>query len=170
MAWRLARRGHDAHAAAQIAIPFQQLQKPALGANSIASGQNSVALGQGSVADRANSVSVGSALQQRQITNVAPGTQLTDAVHLQQLDLALGQVNAFAARGTAEALAVPSMPQLAAGKKWMGMAYGNYAGQSALGFGFGYQIDEHWNTSAGLSTSTTGGSNLATKVQAGFEW
>jgi autotransporter adhesin len=122
------------------------------------------------VADRANSVSVGSAQQQRQITNVAAGTQPTDAVNLQQLNLALGQVNAFAAQGTAEALAVPAMPQLAPGKKWMGMAYGNFASQSALGIGFGYQIDQHWNTSAGLSTSTSGGNNLATKVQAGFEW
>jgi autotransporter adhesin len=142
----------------------------ALGANSTASAANSVALGQGSVADRPNTVSVGSAQLQRQITNVAAGTQPTDAVNLQQLDLSLGQVKAFAAQGTAESLAVPAMPQLAPGKKWMGMAYGNFAGQSALGFGFGYQIDEHWNTSAGLSTSTTGGSNLATKVQAGFEW
>jgi trimeric autotransporter adhesin len=142
----------------------------ALGANSIASAQNSVALGQGSVADRANSVSVGSALQQRQITNVAPGTQLTDAVNLQQLDLALGQVNAFAAQGTAQALAVPSVPILEPGKKWLGLSFGNFAGQSALGLGFGYQIDEHWNASAGLSTSTTGGSNTATKVQAGFVW
>jgi trimeric autotransporter adhesin len=142
----------------------------ALGANSIASATNSVALGQGSVADRANTVSVGSAQLQRQITNVAAGTQPTDAVNLQQLNLALGQVNAFAAQGTAESLAVPSMPQLAPGKKWLGMAYGNFAGQSALGIGFGYQIDEHWNTSAGVSTSTTGGSSVASKVQAGFQW
>jgi trimeric autotransporter adhesin len=142
----------------------------ALGANSIASAPNSVALGQGSVADRPNSISVGSALLQRQITNVAPGTQPTDAVNLQQLNLALGQVNSFAAQGTAQALAVPSVPILDPGKKWLGMSYGNFAGQSAVGLGFGYQIDEHWNASAGLSTSTTGGSNTATKVQAGYVW
>ena len=38
-----------------------------------------------SVADRANTISVGSASQQRQIVNVAPGTAPTDAVNLSQL-------------------------------------------------------------------------------------
>ncbi|MFA9439331.1 YadA-like family protein, partial [Uliginosibacterium sp. sgz301328] len=45
----------------------------------------SVALGAGSVTDRINSVSVGSAGKERQITNVAAGTQDTDAVNLSQL-------------------------------------------------------------------------------------
>lgn len=49
------------------------------------SGTGSVALGRSSVADRANTVSVGSATSQRQIVNVAAGTQDTDAVNLQQL-------------------------------------------------------------------------------------
>ncbi|MFM0022084.1 ESPR-type extended signal peptide-containing protein [Paraburkholderia azotifigens] len=57
----------------------------ALGAGATATGSNAVALGQGSVADRANSVSVGSAAQTRQITNVAAGTEDTDAVNLKQL-------------------------------------------------------------------------------------
>jgi hypothetical protein len=87
-----------------------------------------------------------------------------------QLSQFASQANAFAAQGTAQSLAVPSMPMLSPGKKWMGMAYGNFAGQSAVGAAFGYQIDEHWNTSAGLSTSTTGTSQLATKAQVGFEW
>ncbi len=59
---------------------------------------NSVSLGSGSLADRANSVSVGAALAwtdsagvvhaaiDRQITNVAAGTQATDAVNKAQLD------------------------------------------------------------------------------------
>src|SRR3546814_6977888 len=57
----------------------------ALGANSIADADNSVALGAGSIADRDNSVSVGSAGNERQITNVAAGTEDTDAVNLAQL-------------------------------------------------------------------------------------
>jgi autotransporter adhesin len=38
------------------------------------------------VADRANTVSVGSAGNERQITNVAAGTQATDAVNVAQLE------------------------------------------------------------------------------------
>ncbi|WP_347813499.1 ESPR domain-containing protein [Burkholderia pyrrocinia] len=50
-----------------------------------ATATNSVALGAGSNADRSDSVSVGSATQQRQITNMAAGTQATDAVNVSQL-------------------------------------------------------------------------------------
>nr|WP_107314395.1 ESPR-type extended signal peptide-containing protein [Burkholderia metallica] len=58
--------------------------------SSVAStGINSVALGQASVADRENTVSVGSSTQQRQITNVAAGTQGTDAVNLNQMTSAI---------------------------------------------------------------------------------
>lgn len=60
----------------------------AIGTGSAAMGNNSVALGAGSVANRANSVSVGNAStgETRQITNVAAGTQGTDAVNLNQLN------------------------------------------------------------------------------------
>ncbi|MCD9085557.1 ESPR-type extended signal peptide-containing protein [Stenotrophomonas sp. SY1] len=57
----------------------------ALGNNSQATGSNSVALGNGSVASRDNSVSVGSVGQERQLTNVAAGTEDTDAVNVAQL-------------------------------------------------------------------------------------
>ncbi|WP_455776950.1 beta strand repeat-containing protein, partial [Burkholderia stabilis] len=46
---------------------------------------DSVALGSGSIADRAQSVSIGSVGNERQITNVAAGTQATDAVNFGQL-------------------------------------------------------------------------------------
>jgi autotransporter adhesin len=75
----------------------------ALGANTIATTSNGVALGNGASADRAGmngqrelfsnvsvlsaqgAVSVGSAGNERQITNVAGGTQATDAVNVRQL-------------------------------------------------------------------------------------
>ncbi|MCA8097358.1 YadA-like family protein [Burkholderia contaminans] len=57
----------------------------ALGRGALASGTNAVALGANSVGDRNNAVSVGSATQQRQIVNVAAGTQATDAVNVGQL-------------------------------------------------------------------------------------
>ena len=53
----------------------------AIGSGASATGVNSVALGAGSIADRDNSVSVGG----RQITNVAAGTQPTDAANMAQL-------------------------------------------------------------------------------------
>ena len=89
----------------------------ASGADSIAAGNGassvvagSVALGAGSIADRAagtyldpitgasfstlmGAVSVGSTGSLRQITNVAPGTQLTDAVNLGQLEGAVSSLN-----------------------------------------------------------------------------
>ncbi|WP_406806528.1 YadA family autotransporter adhesin [Burkholderia semiarida] len=57
----------------------------ALGVGAIASGSESVAIGTSSHADRDNSVSVGSSTLQRQITNMAAGTQGTDAVNVSQL-------------------------------------------------------------------------------------
>lgn len=57
----------------------------AIGTNSVALANNSVALGTNSIADRANTVSVGSVGNERQIVNVAAGTQDTDAVNLAQL-------------------------------------------------------------------------------------
>lgn len=57
----------------------------ALGVNAQATANNAVALGVSSVADRANTVSVGSAGKERQITNVAAGTEDTDAVNVAQL-------------------------------------------------------------------------------------
>ena len=57
----------------------------AIGQKASASGEGSVALGVGSVADRANAVSVGSTGANRQIINVAAGTEGTDAVNVSQL-------------------------------------------------------------------------------------
>jgi autotransporter adhesin len=150
----------------------------ALGANTLATGSNAVALGQGSVADRDNTVSVGNAAtnQLRGIANVAPGLLGTDAVNVNQLQQAVSnatsQANAFAAQGVAAALAMPSMPTLPAGKKWMGAAVGNYAGASAIGFAFGYQVNDNLNLGLGVSTATSSGSSnrIAARVQAGYAW
>jgi autotransporter adhesin len=58
----------------------------AVGGDSDATANYSVALGYQSIADRANTVSVGSASKQRQIVNVADGTEAYDAVNLRQLN------------------------------------------------------------------------------------
>ena len=57
----------------------------AVGNAATATANNSVAIGAGSVADRDNTVSVGAAGNDRQITNVAAGTETTDAVNVGQL-------------------------------------------------------------------------------------
>ncbi|HZZ11222.1 MAG TPA: hemagglutinin, partial [Paraburkholderia sp.] len=81
--------GANAAAAGTAAVGLGAIAKgqfsDAIGLWSTATGDQSVALGGGAVADRDNTVSVGSANLQRQITNVANGTQGTDAVNLNQL-------------------------------------------------------------------------------------
>ena len=57
----------------------------AIGSGAGVSAEGGVALGAGSVADRANAVSVGSTGANRQIINVAAGTEGTDAVNVSQL-------------------------------------------------------------------------------------
>ncbi len=57
----------------------------AIGLHAHAESNNAIALGSDSVADRANAVSVGNQTTKRQITNVADGTDDTDAVNLSQL-------------------------------------------------------------------------------------
>ncbi len=61
----------------------------ALGAGADAVADNSVAIGSGSLADRGNAVSFGNASVQRQLINVADGTQDFDAVNLRQLRAAI---------------------------------------------------------------------------------
>jgi autotransporter adhesin len=161
----------------------------AIGANASATGANSVALGAGSNASRDNTVDVGG----RQITGVAAGTAPTDAVNVSQLNASsadtlnkanaytdsvfnssLRKANVYAARAAAQAMAVPSIPMLAPGQKWVGAAAGTYDGQSAIGVGFGYQINQNWNVGGGISTATSSsdgtGSHLAGKLQAGYTW
>ena len=60
-------------------------QSIALGTATKVYASNAVALGYNSVADRANTVSIGSEGNERQITNVAAGTEDTDAVNVKQL-------------------------------------------------------------------------------------
>jgi autotransporter adhesin len=67
----------------------------AVGQGATVAAAGSVALGQGSVADRAGTVSVGSAGNERQVTNVAAGTQATDAVNKGQLDRGVASANSY---------------------------------------------------------------------------
>ena len=65
-----------------------------LGHNAKVTGEGGVALGAGSVANRANAVSVGSTGANRQIINVAAGSEATDAVNVSQLQKVSDTANA----------------------------------------------------------------------------
>nr|WP_230462194.1 YadA-like family protein [Burkholderia cenocepacia] len=66
----------------------------ALGITASSTGDQAVAIGYGALADRDFTVSVGSAAQQRQITNMAAGTEDTDAVNVGQMNAGLSTTNA----------------------------------------------------------------------------
>jgi X-X-X-Leu-X-X-Gly heptad repeat protein len=115
----------------------------ALGYAATANGNNSVALGAGSVANRANSVSVGSAQQQRQITNVAPGTAGTDAVNVNQLNSAVGQLRSGITKaysGIAQVAALAQTPVFGASGNSLTAGVGTYAGQSAIGVQYSHLL------------------------------
>ncbi|WGM03965.1 YadA family autotransporter adhesin [Arsenophonus nasoniae] len=58
----------------------------AIGSQAKATGKNTVAIGSNSVADRDNTVSVGHKGAERQITNVADGTEDTDVTNVRQVN------------------------------------------------------------------------------------
>ena len=68
-----------------------------MGVNAVAGATNSVAIGANSWNDRDDTVSVGDVGAERQITNVAAGTEGTDAVNLDQLN-ALAEASENATR------------------------------------------------------------------------
>ncbi|KVL37852.1 ESPR-type extended signal peptide-containing protein [Burkholderia sp. MSMB1835] len=80
----------------------------AIGVGATASGDQSVALGIRSVADRDATVSVGSATLQRQITNMAAGTEDTDAVNVGQLKGVADAIGAGAGVNADGSISAPS--------------------------------------------------------------
>ncbi|MGJ7525039.1 YadA family autotransporter adhesin [Variovorax sp. GB1P17] len=134
----------------------------AIGFRAMALQATGVALGAGSVADRAGmsgqaeafsgvpvgstqgALSVGSVGNERQITNVAGGTQPTDAVNVRQLTAAQNQLQSqldgtrrIAYSGVAMATAMSTLPQaMTPGKALLSVGVGSYSGYSALAFGY----------------------------------
>jgi autotransporter adhesin len=130
-------------------------------------------------------VSVGAAGQERQIVNVAPGTQGTDAVNLNQLQQSssntLNQANAYtnqkfddarrdAYGGTASAIAIASLPQaVLPGHGMVAVGGGTYGGQSALAIGVSQLSDNGvWAYKFTGTTSTRG--QFGVGVGAGMHW
>ncbi|WP_312284382.1 YadA-like family protein [Yokenella regensburgei] len=160
----------------------------ALGTRSKATANNSVALGSDSVADRANTVSVGSVGNERQIANVAAGTQGTDAVNLNQLNKGISSANDYTDKrfgdlknmvderddklsaGIAGAMAMASLPQpYSAGGSMVGIGGGTYQGQSAVSLGVSTISDNgKWVTK--LSGTTNSQGDLGAAVGVGYQW
>lgn len=164
----------------------------AIGTRASASRENSVALGSNSVADRDNSVSVGSAGAERQITNVAAGTQDTDAVNLAQLNSSVNGITSNAnsytdqrfaelkndlheqddilSAGIAGAMAMASLPQpYAPGASMTAAGLSSYRGQSALAIGVSRISDSgRWVTKLQGNTNSQG--DLGLSVGIGYQW
>ncbi|EIF29679.1 hemagglutinin-like protein, partial [Burkholderia sp. Ch1-1] len=168
----------------------------AMGANARATGANSVALGANSVADRDNTVSVGSAGNERQIAHVAAGTATTDAVNVGQLNEAIGasvgnlpagtsakdytdqQINAVqngvnqvarnAYAGIAAATALTMIPDVDQGKTIaVGVGGGSYKGSQAVALGVSARITQNLKMKAGAGTSSQG---TTVGVGASYQW
>nr|WP_310044977.1 YadA-like family protein [Paraburkholderia caribensis] len=168
----------------------------AIGANSKATADHAVALGDGSVADRANTVSVGSAGKERQITNVAAGTERMDAVNVGQLndsitaavgDLPAGttaksytdqQVNMVqqgvnsvarnAYSGIAAATALTMIPDVDQGKTIaVGVGAGSYHGYQATALGASARITQNIKVKLGAGIS---GQGTTVGVGASYQW
>jgi len=144
----------------------------AAGTGASATADNSVAIGAGSVADRADTVSVGSAGAERQISNVAAGTQRTDAANWGQVQDALatanrytddrfdgvnrriGEVQRQANRGIAASAALINVTPYMPGKTVLNAGVANYRGESALGVGVSRWNDSgRVNFNAGMSAA-----------------
>ncbi|WP_215843288.1 ESPR-type extended signal peptide-containing protein [Acidithiobacillus montserratensis] len=150
----------------------------AVGQDAQANAEGSVALGYGSVANRANSVSVGNAATglTRQITNVAPGTQGTDAVNLNQLNDALkGVGNSAQAEadkvGSVDASLAGAAAEAAAGKhkNTIAGATSEYNGQASFAFAYQHRFGTHW--AAMISVGSNGqASNTAVMGAGSYSW
>ncbi|WP_241024056.1 YadA-like family protein [Burkholderia sp. Ac-20365] len=144
----------------------------AFGAGSQAVAAGAVALGSGAVANRANTVSVGQPGSERQIVNVAPGTQGTDAVNLNQLNSAVDQANQSihdldrsTRKGIASASALQIVTPYLPGRTTLNAGVAGYRGQAAFGLGVSRWNEKGTiNLNAGVASS---GSN-STIVRAGI--
>lgn len=201
-----AQAGNGGAAFGDNAVALTPLQGTAIGNGASVTANRGVALGAGATATRGGmngaterysnvsvtstegAVSVGSASNERQITNVAGGTAATDAVNVRQLDAAIAQASNNlnsqfdslrsdistlrhdANAGTASAMAIASMPQsVMPGKVLMAAGMANYEGQSAMSIGVSnFSENGRWIVNINGSANTRG--NAGAAVGIGFHW
>nr|WP_227852826.1 YadA-like family protein [Klebsiella oxytoca] len=160
----------------------------ALGNGSSATAKNSVALGANSVANRENSVSMGYSGGERQVTNVAAGTEITDAVNVGQLKQGVSESVNYTNKqfnqlknmvndqkdklsaGIAGAMAMSSLPQpYAPGASMVGLGGGTYQGQSAVALGVSTISDNgKWVTKISGTTNSQG--DFGASIGVGYQW
>ncbi|VWD44569.1 putative hemagglutinin-related autotransporter protein [Burkholderia lata] len=147
----------------------------------VTAGSNSVAIGANSSdGGRQNVVSVGSDTQQRQVINVAPGTQGTDAVNVNQLNAVqstlstalsgqqaqinslgsqLQQTDQMAKQGIAAVGAMASIPQLDRDANFgMGVGTSTFLGQKAMAVNMQARITD--NLKASINGGFSGGQKV----------
>ncbi|MDD4880071.1 MAG: YadA-like family protein, partial [Gallionellaceae bacterium] len=201
-----AQAGNGGAAFGDNAVALAPQQGTAIGNGATVTSDQGVALGAGSVAGRTGmngatekysnvavtspqgAVSVGSAGNERQITNVAGGTAATDAVNVRQLDAGIAQANQYtdtqianlglnvdsvrkdANAGSASAISVASMPQATMpGKSMAAAGVGYYDGQSALSIGVSSLSDNgRWVAKLNGTANTQG--NVGVGAGVGFHW
>jgi autotransporter adhesin len=187
--------GNGGAAFGDNAVASAPQQGTALGNAATVTADRGVALGAGSTAARGGmngatekhsnvavtstegAVSVGSAGNERQITNVAGGTEATDAVNVRQLDAVAKLINVDidsfvqdANAGTAGAMAMAGMPQASyPGKSMAAAGMATYQGQSALSVGVSTMSDNgRWVMKFSGSANTRG--NAGAAVGVGFNF
>ncbi|SDY21903.1 Coiled stalk of trimeric autotransporter adhesin [Acinetobacter kyonggiensis] len=155
-----------------------------LGNNVTTAANNSVVLGHGSTSNRDNTVSVGAAGAERQITNVAAGTQDTDAVNVVQMRQANAYINSrvdalnrnmsefenetYAA--VASSLAIASLPQpTEAGYSMLSVGMGTWENKQGFAIGVsGVTENNKFVYKAAATTNTEG--NLGGGAAVGWQW
>ncbi|MEE6848159.1 YadA family autotransporter adhesin [Escherichia coli O74:H39] len=159
-----------------------------IGNKSTVSSKNSVALGSNSVASEDNTVSVGSSLNQRRITNVAPGVNRTDAVTVGQLnesfsslkqytdrkvdslDKKMGDMKTKLTAGIATSMALSGIPQAyQPDSSLVGVSAGTYGGESAIAVGVSHISENgHWITKLQAGGNTQ--NDFGASVGVGYQW
>ncbi len=141
----------------------------AMGDKASATGNNSVAIGANSVADRDNSVSVGSAGQERQITNVADGKAATDAVNMRQFQQGMTSIQRAAFGGVAQATALTMIPDVDQGKTIaVGVGTANYKGYQAGALGASVRVTQNLKVKVGAGYSSGGGTAVGGGMS--YQW
>jgi len=129
---------------------------------------NSAAIGAGSIANDPNTVSFGAPGAERRLTNVAAGIFGTDAVNLNQLNAAVGNLRA----GIAAAMAQNAVPlALKVGEQGFTGAIGTFEGREGLGFHYMAQPSERVTIGVGIGIGFgPNNTEVGATAGVGYKW